>query len=329
MKALINSTIFVACAALVATSCTLKNADAPPLAGPSEFGTAVVIKADPDILPTDGGSQARITITVRDANGQPLPNRTLRVEILVDGVPNDFGSLSARTVTTNAQGEAFTTYTAPAVNGGAGGQVGIGVTPFGTDASSSIARVALIRLVPPGVVVGPAGLVPQFIFTPESPAMFQNVFFDASSSTSSPTNPIATYRWDFTDGTVLFGPQVTRSFSAPGDQAVRLTISDSFGRSASITRQVGVNLSVGPTAAFTSSPSDPVVGEEVFFNGAPSIAPPGRRIVSYRWDFGNGETATGLTASVRYTAARLYNVTLTVTDDTGRTDTEVGQVTVK
>ena len=330
MNALFKSTALAACAALLATSCTLKNADAPPLTGPSEFGTAIVVEANPDVLPTDGGSQARITITARDSNGQPLANRTLRVEMLVNGVPTDFGSLSARTVVTNSQGQAFVTYTAPAVATGvdSGAQVGIGVTPLGTDASSSLPRIALIRLVPPGVVIGPSGLAAQFTVNPESPATFQPTFFDASGSTSSANNPIVSYRWDFSDGTVLTGAQVSKTFSSTGDQAVRLTISDAFGRTATTNRTVTVFPSVGPTAAMTISPNDPQVGEEVFFNGAASTAPTGRRIVRYEWNFGNGQTAEGVTASVRYTTARTYNVTLTVTDDVGRTDTETGQVTV-
>jgi PKD repeat protein len=41
--------------------------------------------------------------------------------------------------------------------------------------------------------------------------------------------------------------------------------------------------------------------------------------VSYAWDFGDGATGSGITATRRYTQARTYNVTLTVTDDIGRT----------
>jgi chitodextrinase len=331
MKAFIHSAVFAVAAALAASACTLKNADAPPLSGPSEFGTSITIEVNPDILPTDGGSQARVTVTARDPNGEPLANRTLRAEILVDGVATDFGTLSARSVVTNAQGQATFVYTAPNVNGGsgAGGQVAIAVTPLGTDAASSVQRIAMIRLIPPGVVIGPAGLTPQFTMTPPAPALFDTVFFDATASTSSPINPIVSYRWDFADGQVLFGPQVSRSFSTLGEQPVRLTIFDALGRSASVTHTVQVSTTLVINAGMTISPADPAVGEEVFFNGASSTAPPGRRIVRYVWNFGNGETAEGITASTRYSAARTYNPTLTITDDVGRTDTEVGQVSVK
>lgn len=51
-------------------------------------------------------------------------------------------------------------------------------------------------------------------------------------------------------------------------------------------------------------------------------------IVSYVWNFGDGFTATGLTASHTYAAAGTYTVSLTVTDDDGATDTATGMISV-
>lgn len=45
-------------------------------------------------------------------------------------------------------------------------------------------------------------------------------------------------------------------------------------------------------------------------------------IVSYEWDFGDGETGTGETTFHIYATAGNYEVTLTVTDDGGLTDTD-------
>ena len=47
---------------------------------------------------------------------------------------------------------------------------------------------------------------------------------------------------------------------------------------------------------------------------------PDGTIASYAWDFGDGGTATGATASHTYTVAGDYTITLTVTDDDGDTD---------
>lgn len=331
MKALIRTALGFTCAAVLAASCTVKKQEAPPLIGPSEFGTSVTVTVTPDVLPTDGGSQALVTITVRDANGQPVRNQSLRTDIYVDGAIADFGALSARNVVTDANGRATLIYTAPAVNGSSdtGTVVAIGVTPIGGDFANTVIRSAAVRLVPQGTVLGPDGMVPRFTVFPASPSTFQSVLFDASSSTFSPTNPIVTYRWDFGDGDVAFGRQVSKSFETSGRHAIRLTVFDAAGRSQSLTQEITVNPLPGPAAQFDFSPDDPTVGETVRFNGARSTASAGATIVSYVWDFGNGQTATGQSASTTYSAPRTYVVLLTVTDSFGRTNTTQQTVTVE
>ena len=90
-------------ACLASAACTMKNQEAPPLAGPSEYGTAITITVKPDQLTQDGASQSLVTITARDPFGNPLPNLSLRAEIFVDGSRVDFGSLSARNLVTDPE----------------------------------------------------------------------------------------------------------------------------------------------------------------------------------------------------------------------------------
>ena len=78
-----------------------------------------------------------------------------------------------------------------------------------------------------------------------------------------------------------------------------------------------------PTAAFTSDCTDLACS----FDGTGSSDSDGS-IVSYDWDFGDGSTATGSTASHSYAAAGDYTVSLTVTDDAGATDTMSSTVSV-
>ena len=65
-------------------ACTMTKQEAPDLSGPSEFSTSVAVAISPDVLPQDGASQSVITLTARDAQGQPLRNVGLLVEIRVD-----------------------------------------------------------------------------------------------------------------------------------------------------------------------------------------------------------------------------------------------------
>jgi PKD repeat protein len=78
-----------------------------------------------------------------------------------------------------------------------------------------------------------------------------------------------------------------------------------------------------PTAAFTSA----VSGLAVSVDGSGSSDADGS-VASYAWDFGNGVTGTGVTASHTYAAAGTYQVKLTVTDDDGATGTVTKPVTV-
>ncbi|MCU4140519.1 MAG: hypothetical protein MW690_000994 [Methanophagales archaeon] len=69
-----------------------------------------------------------------------------------------------------------------------------------------------------------------------------------------------------------------------------------------------------PKASFTFSPKNPLVNEEITFDASASTDPDGS-IVSYEWDFGDGETASGKVVTHAYSDAGSYTVTLTVTDD--------------
>jgi PKD repeat protein len=317
-------------AALLMASCTMKNQEAPPLTGPSEFGTSITVAVSPDVLQTDGGSQSVVTITARGTDGQPLRNVSMRAEIQIDGTTADFGTLSARNVVTDTQGKATIVYTAPAISGGVdtGLRVQIAATPLGSNYGDNVARTATIRLVPTGIVVAPDGLQPNFTFTPSNPSQGDGVFFE-STSTAPALNPIASYRWEFGDGGTATGKTAQHAFSAPGNFFVRLTITDALGRSAFTTKSITVGAGSVPTAVFANSPTDPFVGDTVNFNGAGSTASPGRRIVSYTWDFGDGGGGSGVQASHVYTSARTYTVTLTVKDDLGIAATTSRTIQVK
>ena len=322
----------VAVALTLGSACTMKNQEAPPLSGPSEYATSIAISTAPDVLTQDGASQSLITITARDTNSAPIRNLSMRADITVGGVHADFGSLSARNLVTGSDGRASLVYTAPAapsVSVDNGTIVDIVITPVGTDYANTTSRTASIRLVPPGSVAPPDGLKPNFTFTPSAPVDSQTVLFDASGSTSAAGNPIVSYSWNFGDGGRGSGVTAGHSYTAAGSYVATLTISDAFGRSAQKSANIVVTAGVNPTAAFTSSPSDPVVNQAVNFNASGTRAAPGHTIKSYEWDFGDGVFGSGITTTHTYGLARSYVVVLTVTDDSGKKGTATGTVAVK
>src|SRR5262245_60550585 len=101
--------------ALVAgAGCAVHQSDsAPPLTGPSTLARSVTVSTIPDRLTQDGQSQSAVVVQVSDASGKPASAVPLRIDMLVGGTLQDFGSLSARTIVTGADGKASTVYTAP------------------------------------------------------------------------------------------------------------------------------------------------------------------------------------------------------------------------
>src|SRR5215210_6951798 len=106
-------TVAAALITIALTACVHKADEAPALTGPSGAATTVSLAASPDTISHDGGSQSRITITVFGPDGKPLSRPpSLRLDMFVNGIQQDYGTLSARTVVPNGNGEVVAVYTA-------------------------------------------------------------------------------------------------------------------------------------------------------------------------------------------------------------------------
>ena len=322
----------VALAAVTLPAC---QQDATPdlFIGPSELGLSLTLSASPDVLPLDGASQSLVSILARDGSGQVVANVTLRLQIRVGGTLQDFGQLSARTLVTGQDGRALATYTAPLDTSGVDSQtqVEILVTPVGDNYASAVQRSLAIRLVPSGTVVPPFSLTAGFRFTPSSPVKFQVVRFETNCLSATDTNcvrgPVATYAWDFGDGSTASGSTATHTYSSALTFTVTLTLTDAFARSTSASQAVTVASPVAPTAAFVFSPAAPTTTTQVQFNGSTSSSPAGA-ITDYPWDFGDGSTGTGITTSHTFGATGIFTVVLTVTDPAEATGTASSTITV-
>jgi len=83
---------------------------------------------------------------------------------------------------------------------------------------------------------------------------------------------------------------------------------------------------VGLVGSIEVSPAAPDANQTVEFNASDSYSENG--VESYIWDFGNGETASGETASTSYERAGVYTVELEVTDVEGNRASESRQIFV-
>ena len=78
----------------------------------------------------------------------------------------------------------------------------------------------------------------------------------------------------------------------------------------------------GPNAQFTYLPTEPIEGDPVSFDASLSTPDPvtSAPITSYHWDFGDGTSDSGITATHTYAEAGSYTVKLNVTDNQGLWD---------
>lgn len=297
------------------TACTVKEVDTPALAGPSTFAHSITLVADRDTLTLNGVDSTDIRITAVGPDGRQ-ENIPLRAQILVDGRPEDFGTLSSKFPITPTT----IRYTAP--NGTASSpaqSVTIEVTPFdGGDFTNEVARRVTIRLAPQGIILPTnPNLVAAFVFAPSAPRILDTVTFNAATSTNNGTacGSNCTYVWNFGDGSSGAGVVATHAYSSVNTFPVSLTVTDLRGAQTITIQPVPVGAGAPPTVTFTTSPEDPAPGQKIFFNASESKAAGNRVLVDYFWDFGDGSTASGVAVSHTYPAEGSFVVTLKITDD--------------
>src|SRR5207247_6408034 len=135
--------------------------------------------------------------------------------------------------------------------------------------------------------------------SPSNPVTGSPVSFDGSSSTC-PASPCS-YSWtDDADSSLLgTGVQMSFTFRDPGTKYVRLTITDSLSRSASVEHDVAVSPSAPLAPAFTYSPSDPVTGSPVSFDESSSTCSPSP--CSYRWTYAGHSSLLGTDTRLSFT----------------------------
>lgn len=319
-----------------APACTVHDTQTPPLAGPSGLGLTLSVNALPDTINQDGGSQSAIKVTAIGPDGRGMSALAIRLDTRVNGVAQDFGTLSARTIVTGSDGTASVVFTAPprptngvfgTCNGLAGNCVSIVATASGTNFETANPASVDIRLVPTGVILPPASNpTAVFSFSPNPASANVPVQFNAAASQpGSGASQISSFAWTFGDGSSGTGQTPTHTFGAGGTYSVSLTVTNDRGLTATSSQNVTVGNVTLPVASFTVSPQAPGVGQPVFFNGSGSTPGAGHQtITSYRWTFGDGATGSGQTVSHTFSAAGNYVVQLTVVDDAGATATSNG-----
>jgi len=156
--------------------------------------------------------------------------------------------------------------------------------------------------------------VPRFSFTPKQGEFPLKISFDASAS-SDPDGSIAAYAWDFGDGQFGTGRTASHTYTWAGTFTIKLKVTDDRGKTADKTEALTViKPNDMPRADFGFSPSGGFYPIDILFDGTASTDPDGT-IISYAWDFGDGETSTAAQPLHRFKSWGTYAVKLAVVDD--------------
>ena len=156
------------------------------------------------------------------------------------------------------------------------------------------------------------------------------VVFDGTGS-SDPDGTIVSYEWDFDDDGVIdgTGPTPSHTYADAGTYNVTLTVTDNVGVTDTNTTTADITAANLPPVADAGGPYTVSIndGGTVIFDGSVSSDPDGT-IISWAWDFGDGQTGTGMAPSNTYALPSTYLVTLTVTDNLGATATDTAIASV-
>ncbi len=148
---------------------------------------------------------------------------------------------------------------------------------------------------------------------------------------TSDGDPPCTYDWSFGDGHFASGKNVYHTYTNTSSKTytVNLMVTDNTGKKGSDTTQAIISGNEPPVAEFTWWPDCYISeGEEMEFYGYPSNDPDGS-IGKYEWNFGDGSSIEeGINPQHIYLNPGDFDVTLTVTDDLGATDSETKTITV-
>jgi PKD repeat protein len=135
--------------------------------------------------------------------------------------------------------------------------------------------------------------------------------------TDQSTGSITQYLWDFGDGQNSGEQNPQHTYQAAGTYNVTLTVTDSSGQTNSATQQV--TASVPLQANFSAQATDLTVQFADQSSG---------QVAQYVWDFGDGQTSNEQNPQHTYQVAGTFNVSLTITDANGQTNSALQRVTV-
>jgi gliding motility-associated-like protein len=134
---------------------------------------------------------------------------------------------------------------------------------------------------------------------------------------SNQSTDAISYLWNFGDNTTSTLPDPSHTYTKAGNYSVTLTATGPNGCTSSLTKSKYIKI-VRPLATITNVPDSGCVPFLKTFNVTVNSAD---AVVSYLWDFGDGNTSDAADPSHTYTSDGSYNVSVIINTANGCTDT--------
>jgi PKD repeat protein len=173
------------------------------------------------------------------------------------------------------------------------------------------------------VVNVPPNQPPIATYTPNPATGMAPLLVTFIPTATDPDGTFIQYFWDFGDGVTITGKITNHTYQEPGTYLTTLTVTDIDGAET----VAGPSTNQPPTASFSATPEAGEAVLQVSFNASGSFDPDGA-ITLYNWNFGDGETNSGVTRNHSYSEAGTYLAKLTVTDNDGATASTTQEIIV-
>jgi PKD repeat protein/erythromycin esterase-like protein len=166
-------------------------------------------------------------------------------------------------------------------------------------------------------VVDPVIIVPQFSI---QESCNNTVTFNDNSFAQNGT--IGLWEWDFGNGALYNQPSPTHTFSGPGNYSIFLRLTSTGGCKDSV--QINIDVDTEPDPGFIISQA---CGLDIGLVDTSVTHPSQGGITQWNWNFGDGNSSAVQNPNHSYAGPGTYNVSLTVTNALGCSQTASQAVT--
>jgi PKD repeat protein len=257
---------------------------------------------------------APLVVEVTDASGQPMVDATVEFEFIAAG---DGGAISPASTTTDNLGRAETYLQLGDMIGVQTGQAHLMV-----DGASAF-KTSFTAIASPAT--SPENLSPNAGFNWHC----EDLTCRFSDTSSDPDGDVIGWSWQFGDENGADVAEPVHAYTAPGTYTVRLIVTDDDGASDQTSTEVEVAASPPPPENIPPQAEFEIHCHDQFCSFSDRSDDNDGNLVSWHWDFGDGTGSDASNPVHFYRKEGHYDVTLTVTDNAGGTNSKTHEVKIK